>query len=29
MTYLDEDFRVGRGGDGSLFVLTKVDRFNF
>ena len=29
ITYLDEDFRIGRGGDGSLFVLTKVDRFNF
>jgi hypothetical protein len=29
ITYLDEDFRVGRGGDGSLFVLKKVDRFNF
>jgi hypothetical protein len=25
ITYLDENFRVGRGGDGSLFVLTKVD----
>ncbi|XWK88328.1 MAG: PAP/fibrillin family protein [Phormidium sp.] len=23
ITYLDEDFRIGRGGDGSLFVLKK------
>lgn len=23
ITYLDEDLRIGRGGDGSLFVLTK------
>ncbi|MBE9227652.1 fimbrial protein [Phormidium sp. LEGE 05292] len=25
ITYLDEDFRIGRGGDGSLFVLKKSD----
>ncbi|AFY38455.1 PAP fibrillin [[Leptolyngbya] sp. PCC 7376] len=24
LTYLDEDFRIGRGGDGSLFILKKV-----
>lgn len=23
ITYLDEDLRIGRGGDGSLFILTK------
>jgi hypothetical protein len=26
ITYLDEDFRIGRGGDGSLFVLKKVEK---
>lgn len=25
ITYLDEDCRIGRGGDGSLFVLRKSD----
>ncbi|MEA5581970.1 PAP/fibrillin family protein [Nodularia harveyana UHCC-0300] len=25
ITYLDENFRIGRGGDGSLFILTKAD----
>ncbi|AFY99641.1 PAP/fibrillin family protein [Calothrix sp. PCC 6303] len=25
ITYLDEDLRIGRGGDGSLFILTKSD----
>ncbi len=25
LTYLDEDFRIGRGGDQSIFVLKKVD----
>ncbi|OKH37102.1 fimbrial protein [[Phormidium ambiguum] IAM M-71] len=25
ITYLDEDFRIGRGGDGSLFILKKAD----
>lgn len=24
ITYLDDDFRIGRGGEGSLFVLSKV-----
>jgi hypothetical protein len=24
ITYVDETMRIGRGGDGSLFVLTKV-----
>jgi hypothetical protein len=24
LTYLDETMRIGRGGDGSLFILTKV-----
>ncbi|MGA1284785.1 MAG: PAP/fibrillin family protein [Prochlorothrix sp.] len=24
ITYLDEDFRVGRGGEGSLFILSRV-----
>lgn len=24
ITYLDEDLRIGRGGEGSLFVLSKV-----
>lgn len=23
ITYIDEDLRIGRGGDGSLFILTK------
>jgi PAP_fibrillin len=27
ITYLDETFRIGRGGDGSLFILTKADDF--
>lgn len=27
ITYLDENFRIGRGGDGSLFILTKSDDF--
>ncbi|MGL5035745.1 MAG: PAP/fibrillin family protein [Microcystaceae cyanobacterium] len=26
ITYLDENLRIGRGGDGSLFILSKVDR---
>lgn len=25
ITYLDENFRIGRGGDGSLFILNKSD----
>lgn len=25
ITYLDENFRIGRGGDGSLFILRKAD----
>lgn len=25
ITYLDENFRIGRGGEGSLFILSKVD----
>jgi hypothetical protein len=25
ITYIDDSFRIGRGGDGSLFVLEKVD----
>lgn len=25
ITYLDENLRIGRGGDGSLFILTKSD----
>ncbi len=25
ITYLDETLRIGRGGDGSLFILTKAD----
>ncbi|MBD2296051.1 fimbrial protein [Anabaena sphaerica FACHB-251] len=25
ITYLDETFRIGRGGDGSLFILNKAD----
>ena len=25
ITYLDEDFRIGRGGNGSLFILVKSD----
>lgn len=25
ITYLDENFRIGRGGDGSLFILIKSD----
>jgi hypothetical protein len=25
ITYIDDSFRIGRGGDGSLFVLQKVD----
>ncbi|AFY31132.1 PAP/fibrillin family protein [Calothrix sp. PCC 7507] len=25
ITYLDETLRIGRGGDGSLFILTKSD----
>ena len=24
ITYLDENMRIGRGGDGSLFILSKV-----
>ncbi|BAY25297.1 PAP fibrillin [Calothrix sp. NIES-2100] len=27
ITYLDETFRIGRGGDGSLFILRKADDF--
>lgn len=26
ITYLDQTLRIGRGGDGSLFVLSKVDQ---
>ena len=26
ITYIDEDFRIGRGGDGSLFILSKRDQ---
>lgn len=26
ITYLDDSMRIGRGGDGSLFVLQKVDQ---
>jgi hypothetical protein len=25
ITYLDENWRIGRGGDGSLFILSKAD----
>lgn len=25
ITYLDETLRIGRGGDGSLFILNKSD----
>ena len=25
ITYIDETMRIGRGGDGSLFILTKVE----
>lgn len=25
ITYLDESLRIGRGGDGSLFILNKVE----
>jgi hypothetical protein len=28
VTYLDDNFRIGRGGDGSLFILNKVDNVN-
>ncbi|MGL4881793.1 MAG: PAP/fibrillin family protein, partial [Waterburya sp.] len=24
VTYIDDDIRIGRGGDGSLFILTRV-----
>ncbi|MEL7421097.1 MAG: PAP/fibrillin family protein, partial [Cyanobacteria bacterium J06555_3] len=24
ITYVDETMRIGRGGDGSLFILTRV-----
>ena len=24
ITYIDETMRIGRGGDGSLFILTKA-----
>jgi hypothetical protein len=27
-TYLDEEIRIGRGNEGSLFVLRKTQRFN-
>lgn len=27
ITYLDEDLRIGRGGDGSLFILSKAKDF--
>lgn len=27
ITYLDENFRIGRGGDESLFILTKCNDF--
>jgi hypothetical protein len=26
ITYIDDDLRIGRGGEGSLFVLSKVDK---
>jgi len=26
ITYIDEDLRIGRGGEGSLFVLSKVNQ---
>jgi hypothetical protein len=26
ITYIDEDLRIGRGGEGSLFVLSKADQ---
>lgn len=26
ITYIDEDLRIGRGGEGSLFVLSKAER---
>lgn len=29
ITYLDETLRIGRGGDGSLFILNKSDDFRF
>lgn len=25
ITYIDETMRIGRGGDGSLFILTKAE----
>ncbi|WP_246844084.1 PAP/fibrillin family protein, partial [Hydrocoleum sp. CS-953] len=25
ITYIDENFRIGRGGDESLFILNKVN----
>ncbi|ACK69434.1 PAP fibrillin family protein [Gloeothece citriformis PCC 7424] len=28
VTYLDDNLRIGRGGDGSLFILTKVPQIN-
>ncbi len=28
ITYIDETMRIGRGGDGSLFVLSKSDRLS-
>jgi len=29
ITYLDETLRIGRGGDGSLFILSKSNDFNY
>ncbi len=28
ITYIDESMRIGRGGDGSLFILTKVSKMS-
>lgn len=29
ITYLDESLRIGRGGEGSLFILSKQEKMNF
>ncbi|MFM1843185.1 MAG: hypothetical protein RLZZ490_1927, partial [Cyanobacteriota bacterium] len=26
ITYIDDDLRIGRGGEGSLFVLSRADQ---
>ncbi|MGY6528651.1 MAG: PAP/fibrillin family protein [Cyanobacterium sp.] len=28
VTYIDQDLRVGRGGDGSLFILSRQEKMN-